>query len=461
MINIRSMVLLIVAVMAPVYSTPAADPSSASEPKSKLMQFLEQDYLLGTWGGLRTDLSKRGVDFEFVYFGAVPSNVGGGIKQGSVYEGAFLMMLDLDSHKLAGYHGGHFHAGGLSIHNGDAFSQNYVGDLNVVSLLDFPDSFRLWELWYEQKFFQDKISLKLGQLDIGRDFILPEYYNTLASISLLNQTFFYPTLTFNVYDIPGLPPGNHALASTPYGTPGARLRIDPIERFYVQAGVYDGNPDRTRSGTRIRLASDEGALAYFEAGYKLNGAKGDEGLPGSYKVGGFLHTDDFLDLYDTIGGMFGFTAGTEPAHGNNWGVYMLAEQMLYREKTKDDPAQQGLVSFVRLAAAPPDRNLTQFGADTGVVYKGLIPGRDWDTLALAGSYLEMSKDFRNAQRDANAVVPDFFVVSDYEAVIEASYKAQMTAWWTLQPSIQRVFHPGGSKAIPDAWAVIVMSSLRF
>jgi len=161
------------------------------ESKSKLMQFFEQDYLLGNWGGYRTKLAERGVDFEFVYFGAVPSNVGGGIKQGSVYEGAFLMTLDLDSDKLANYHGGHLHAGGLSIHNGAAFSQNYIGDLNVVSLLDFPDSLRLWELWYEQKFLQDKVSLKVGQLALDRDFIVPEYYNTLAGITLLNQTFFY------------------------------------------------------------------------------------------------------------------------------------------------------------------------------------------------------------------------------------------------------------------------------
>src|SRR5690349_17842700 len=66
-------------------------------PKSKLMQFLEQDYLLGDWAGYRTKLKDHGVDFEFVYFGMVPSNVGGGIKQGSVYEGAFMMLLDLDS----------------------------------------------------------------------------------------------------------------------------------------------------------------------------------------------------------------------------------------------------------------------------------------------------------------------------------------------------------------------------
>jgi len=425
-------------------------------------QFFERDYLLGDWGGLRSKLSTNGVDFEFVYFASVPSNVGGGIKQGSVYEGALLMTLDLDSEKLAGYKGGQFHAGSLYIHNGPEFSANYVGDLNKVSLLDFPDTFRLWELWYEQKFLDGKVSLKLGQLAIDRDFIVPEFYNSIAGITLQNQTFFYPTMAFNVWDLPPpFPKKHHGLASTPYGAPGVRLRVDPIEQIYVQAGVYDGNPDTSFSGTRIKLSKEEGALAYFETGYRLNQRKEDQGLPGNYKIGAYFHTGDFSDVYDVIASQFGITAGTQPPHPNNYGWYFLADQMVYREQGKDDPAQQGLFGFFRLGGAPKDRNLAQFGVDGGLVYKGLIPKRDWDSLAVAASYLEISDDIRRAQRDANTVAPGFFVVSDYEAVIETSYKAQMTAWWTVQPSVQRVFHPGGSKAIRDAWAVIVMSTLRF
>jgi porin len=76
--------------------------------------------------------------------------------------------------------GGHLRVSGLSIHNGDPFSPTYVGDLNQVSLLDFPDSLRLWELWYEQKMFSGKLSFKFGQMAIDQDFIVPEYYLSLA-----------------------------------------------------------------------------------------------------------------------------------------------------------------------------------------------------------------------------------------------------------------------------------------
>ena len=222
------------------------------------------------------------------------------------------------------------------------------------------------------------------------------------------------------------------------------------------------------SGTRFSLSQTEGALSYFEIGYRLNQQKDDSGLGGSYKLGAWFHTGDFDDVYD------GLTAAVFPGspvrlHEYNYGLYLLAEQQLYRERGKDDPAQQGLVSFFRVAGAPADRNLAQFGVDGGLVYKGLIPKRNWDTLGLGLSYLQISDDIRNAQRDVNATVvglggsPPFTKLADYEGVIEVSYKAQMTAWWTIQPSLQRVFHPGGgvSADIPDAWVFIIQTTLRF
>ena len=166
------------------------------------------------------------------------------------------------------------------------------------------------------------------------------------------------------------------------------------------------------------------------------------------------------------GPVFGTPART---HSGNYGVYFLADQVLWREIGKDDPAQQGLTGFFRVAAAPKDRNLANFGIDGGLVYKGLVPSRDYDTLGLAASYLEISDELRRAQRDINTALtpvlggPLFSKIADYEGVIELSYKAQLTAWWTLQPSVQRVFHPGGRVLadIPDAWAVIVQTVFRF
>lgn len=453
----------------------------AEEVKSAFRQFLERDYLFGDWGGGRTWLREHGADFEFLYLGAVPNNLDGGLRSGAVYEGVLAGMLNLDSAKLGLWPDGNARLSGLYLHSGDAFSRNYVGDLNQVSLLDFPDSFRLWEFWYEHHFVGRRLSLRFGQLDIGQDFILPEYYNTFGSVNFINQTFSFPTMAFNVYDQQFFPVGHHALASTPYGAPGVRVRFDPVPGWVAQAGIYDGNPDRTFTGTRVNLNDQEGALIYGEVAYRRNQEKDSAGAPGNVKLGGWYHTDDFFDQYEATFVAFDnvSTASGGPALGlvtnprrraGNYGGYLLVDQVLWREQGKDDPAGQGLAGFARVAAAPANRNLAQWGLDGGLVYRGLIPTRDWDTFGFAVSYMAISDELRRAQRSisaaletiapgAGSVVPR----ADHETVLEANYKAQLTAWASLSASVQRVIHPGGRIAgqTPDATVLILQALFRF
>ncbi len=450
---------------------PAAAQETGQTAPSGVRRWMEQDYMFGDWGGLRTDLSQHGIDFEFSYAGSVPANLQGGIKTGAVYQGALLMLLSLDSEKLVGYEGGQFYVSSMWLHGQKPFSDDYVGDLNKVNLLDFPNSFRLWELFYQQKLLDDKLTVKLGQMSVDHDFIVPEYYNSLSSLTLLNQTFFFPTLAFDLWDIPGYPPRYHGLPSTPYAAPAALLRIDPLPQFYAQAAVYGGYPDQSSSGTSFLLSESQGALFFFEVGYALNQQEGDAGLQGSYKLGGFYHTGSFVDVYGAGTAAFlsmaGLPASAGEDHHGDYAAYLLAEQQLFRELDNTDPAKQGLVGFFRVAGAPSDRNLAQFGIDGGLVYKGLIPKRDWDTLALAATYLQISDDIRRAQSDINSTAlafgaaAPFSSISDYEAALELSYKLQLTAWWTVQPDFQYVFHPGGSAAISDAVVFIIQTTLRF
>ena len=126
---------------------------------------------------------------------------------------------------------------------------------------------------------------------------------------------------------------------------------------------------------------------------------------------------------------------------------------------------QGAIGFFRVAAAPGDRNLTEFGIDGGIVLKGLIPGRDWDTIGLGLSYLKVSGNIADGVRDVNRNYGTNFETPDYEGLVELSYKAQLTAWWTLQPSVQWVLHPGGGTAFDDppgdAIAFVLQTTLRF
>jgi porin len=442
---------------------PAAD--LAPEDKSALVRWAEQDYLFGDWGGLRRDLSRRGIDLELFYAGSLPDNLSGGLRTGTAYQGGLLMALNLDAQKLAGPEGGMFQVSGLWLHGQKPFSAQYVGDLNRVNLLDFDDMARLWECWYQQKLAGDLVSLKLGKLSIDNDFIVPELYGSLGESPLVNQTFFFPTLPFDLFAIKGLPPHDHGLPATPYSSPGAVLRVTPDPRAYAQAGVYSGRPDTSANGTRLDFAGREGALAFFELGLRLNSGTNTPGREGSFKLGGYYHTAQFSDMRDGIRWAFLRQAGLPvppvERHRGNFGGYLLAERQLFSERGRTDPAGQGMLGFFRLLGAPADRNLAQWEVDGGLVYRGLLPTRDWDTVAFAVSYLSISDEIRRAQREMNRLAPGTFTPADYELVFEWSYKIQATAWWTLQPSLQRVVHPGGSRGIPDATVFILQTTLRF
>ncbi|HCN27685.1 MAG TPA: hypothetical protein DIT64_02655 [Verrucomicrobiales bacterium] len=444
--------------VAPLCAAENAEPSGGSP----IERWFMQDYMLGDWGGLRSDLSDHGVDLEFFYVGSVPNNISGGIRHGAIYQSGMILALDLDFEKMGLWKGGSFHASSVWL-NGQPFSDQYVGDLNKTNLVDFPADFRVWQVYFQQHLLDEKLTLKAGLLSVDRDFILPEMYNSLASINFLNQTFFFPTMAFNLYDQPFFPKGAHSLPSTPYGVPAVVLKWDASQSLYLKAGVYDGYPDKTGPGTRIQLHSDEGALFFYELGWRRNMEQGAKGLPTSVKAGGYYHTDEFYDIYNTIASLIPLGLSNGPTtHDGNYGLYLLAERMLWREQGPDDPAQQGVTGFFRTAWAPRDRNIAEYSIDGGLVFKGLIPGRDYDTLGIAGSYMRMSRDLERAVEDINKVLGfQFAEPHDYEAVVELSYKLQLAAWWTLSPNLQYVMHPGGSGAIPNAWVFALQTTLRF
>jgi porin len=131
--------------------------------------------------------------------------------------------------------------------------------------------------------------------------------------------------------------------------------------------------------------------------------------------------------------------------------YKDANQEGHRNR---DPAQpsgdQGLGVFLRLSGSPGDRNQVAFYADGGLTYKGLLPGRDDDVLGLGLAYARISGSATDRDRDARLLGNPNQPVRDFEAAIELTYRAPLTPWWTVQPDLQYIIHPGGNIANPNA-----------
>jgi porin len=131
---------------------------------------------------------------------------------------------------------------------------------------------------------------------------------------------------------------------------------------------------------------------------------------------------------------FDFLDESGRSREDNHGFYLLLDQRVYREGGPG--SDQGLTPWGALTLAPDQQiNTIPFSAAGGLVYQGLIAGRDDDLTALAVYYGR----FSDKLEDQNA-----------ETVIEANHRLQLAPWLYVTPDFQYIFRPNGQSDIDDA-----------
>jgi porin len=388
--------------------------------------FWHRDTLFGDVFGLRNKIQNYGFEFDPVYTGEVFGNTSGGFKQGTVYDHSLNLPLTIYLDKIVNWwDGGTIHANALWI-AGRSLSADKVGDISGISNISGYKTVRLQELWYQQTFWSMRASVKVGLVAADAEF----FTSDTASL-FINGTFGAFTLVgANLPDPPVYP----------MAAPAVRFLVQPIPQFYFQSGIYAGtteDQDVNKNGVDFRVNSSDGALIFSEMGYLFNQAAGDRGLVGTYKLGSFVHTANFANQVTGAG------------EGANFGVYGVADQEIYKHGGKD------VSFFVRGGGAPNDVNAVDWYFDAGFNFSGFIPGRLLDTAGVAIARSNFSHDFSASQ------VADGSNPFSAETVIEATYKAQITPWWTIQPDFQYIFNPSGEKGSHDATILGVRTSIVF
>jgi hypothetical protein len=210
-----------------------------AQPDEQLVSSGEEDLVLAfdgpvhPGGGMatpmdvRSGLDDKGVTFEVVYTGEVSSNVSGGISQRSEYLENGDIMLSIDAEKLMGWKGASFSFYALA--NAGGSPSEIVGDMQTVSNIDADDTWKLYEAWYQQNLFDEKLSLLLGLFDLNSEFDVTENAGLF-----LNSSF-------------GIGPdysqsGGNGPSIFPTTSLAFRVRVQPTDAFYVQSAVFDGVP---------------------------------------------------------------------------------------------------------------------------------------------------------------------------------------------------------------------------
>lgn len=377
--------------------------------------------LLGDLGGLRSVLTERGIVLRASDIDESLGDPAGGRQNTAVYEGLTRFGLRVDTQKAFGLPGGTFAAVAYQI-RGRGLSADALGsNLLTVSSIESGRSTRLGQLWYEQSFLGDKLTVRVGQILADTDYMTSAYGSLFVS-----STFGWPG-----YAAANMPSGGPAY---PNGALGVRVQVKPTQAVTVLASVFNGDPNGPASanglapnpsGTAFRLG--DGAFVIAEVQYALNGDKNAAGLPGVYKLGGWYNSKRFADPGRSMA----------VQHRGDWSLYAVGDQYVL---PKPGATDQGMAVFARIMIGPGDRNLLNFYFDAGLTYKGLLPGRPRDTLGLGFAYARYSGDVTRSDQDvARSGSP--LAVRRGEEVLELSYQAVVAPWLQVQPFTQRVFNP--------------------
>jgi len=414
-------------------------------------EWFQHKHTTGDWAGQRSTLAAWGIMPTLTYVSDVLGNPVGGQHRKIAYDDSIGLDIDVNLEKLAGLKDLTFHVSG-SFRSGQNLSKVAIGNTFPVSYIFGGETIRLYDLYLEQSFREDRISLLIGRFGIGDEFITSPLYSVFLNSAINGNPI---SVLLNV---PAFSSQSYPVAQW-----GFRARVRPARQWYVMAGISNGDRTLSRNSTHgvdFSFRSDADIFTIGEIGYLCNQQENATGLPGNYKFGGYYDAGPFPDLYYDKYGHSYVASGLPPRiEHNNYGFYFLADQQIYREI--DPKHNQGLTPFAGVTFAPSDINTFPFFFLAGLIYNGPIPGRERDTAGLGLAYGKFSEDLQRSQHLDQKLYGSSAGVQHFEMMLELTYQIELFPHLIVQPDAQYIIQPGGTGDIPDALVLGMQIAINF
>ncbi|WP_206243503.1 carbohydrate porin [Novosphingobium terrae] len=388
-------------------------PTAAAAPKASDFD----QTISGRWGGLRTRLLDAGINTRGDFVAEPFASVRGGQARGTSYAQQLRLGADFDMHKIAGWSGGIFHLT-LNDRKGGNISTDLVGNRLPIQESAGGDFTRLSELSFEDDLFNHRMTVKVGFYSMGNDLggmsILCSFVNAAFCAHPLSES------------------GNSGWTNYPNSRWGAEIKYRINGEVIVRTGVYQVNQsyNEPKYGFDLFAPGTSGAIFPLELEYDPNNQPGSKGLRGQYKFGVF---------YDTVTVNRQGVPGTV---GGRYGLYLLANQMIYREAGS---GMRGLTVFGEFTANPrASAQITRwYGA--GLLYRGALRNRPDDVISFGVVTARVNPQLLEAhEKPVNPSESNFMSASlaGGETAIEISYGLSLKRGISLRPDFQYIINPG-------------------
>lgn len=394
-------------------------------------------------------LANKGLNFGATYIADNIANATGGVARGAIHFGRLDLSVDADLDKLVGWTGGRFYANAFVIY-GRGLSRNYVHNLATISEIEALPDQRLYNAYFEQSFFDGRLSIRAGQqaADV-------EFFDSETDDLFINGTFGWPAIKAS-----NLPAGGPA---PPIAVPGIRLKATLSDQVTLFGAVFNGDPSgpgdqdpqlRDHHGLAFRLNDPPWVIGQVRFNYDIDiGGRPLAGnfTPGAWKHYGSFDSQRFTAQGSSIADPDG--SGIPAKLRGNYGIFAVIEQVLYRppevKENSTSASLPGVTAFGRIAYSPPDRNLIDLYLDGGIGFVGFTPGRPLDRFGVAMAYMHISNTARNLDIDTNFYTGVQGPVRSNETLLEMIYEAHIKPGWLIAPYFQYVWRPSGGIPNPN------------
>ncbi len=395
-----------------------------------------QPGLTGDWDGVRTNLENDGLQLQSkgIFEGA--DNPSGGDRQAATGAGEvdFLALADLD--KLIGDEGG-----SLEAKITDRFGANLVTAAGLNTLMQPQeiwgrgDIWRLTQLSFSQDLFAKRVNIEFGRMNPGDEI-------DVFSCNFQNLNFC------------GSQPGNiegDYWYNSPIGQWGGRVKANISQTVYLEAAAYQINPNNLTHGFSFDFSGGKGALIPLELGWK---PKLLGNLPGVYQLGGWYSTMRAPDVFaDSNGNPLAVTGLPARQDTGRSGFYVSLKQQVTGEAPPNGAPPttngEGLTLFANFTQADEHTSMLDRQFAIGAVYKGAIPGRADDELALAFGTTHVNDRVALGQALHDIVALPFEPIQNTEYVTELDYRIVVVKGAELTPNLQYIAAPGGVTKCSD------------
>jgi porin len=318
-------------------------------------------HLFGDWGGERTRLARRGVNFDFQYVSDSLWNLKSVQKERFASWNRFRGTVDIDLGKLTGHQGWYFHA--TALWQGGGNLGTYLGLLTSPSGMSSENTCRLDSWWFEKRWRDQRITARIGQF-AGQDFYGAQHFAASFIFEPMGYALGNLFTTRESFDPPS--------------TPAMEIRVIPTHNLYVKSMVAAavGSPF-SQNPTGLVPQFNGIPLSTSEIGFTpgrnassvraFDNVEGRRGYSGLYQFGASYNP-----------GRFWPPASATPRSGN-YLLYWMASQALWRV---DPHEEKGLDATFAYDWSPRDVNRNNNLLTAGLRFNEPLPLPIHNTMSL-------------------------------------------------------------------------------